>query len=87
MYTGLSKKQVKGVKLSQSEGTSASPVGITHTVTVNNDQTWSVYVHGKELEPTSCEVLKMYLVKLSPGAVSDLLNSRVVISAFVCGEP
>ena len=81
VYTGLSKKQVKGVKLSQSEGTSASPVGITHTVTVNNDQTW------KELEPTSCEVLKMYPVKLSPDAVSDLLNSRVVISAFVCGEP
>ena len=73
-------------KLSQIDGTSATPVGVTHTVTVNDDQTWSLHVHGQEVQPSHCNAIKNYPSKLSPYLDADLLKK--LDSMRVCvGNP
>ena len=73
-------------KLSEIDGTSASPVSITHTLTVNYDQTWSLHVHGQTLTPDFCHAIASYPSKLTPEQATSLL--RRVDTLKVCmGNP
>ena len=73
-------------KLSQIDGKSATPVGVTHTLTVHDDRTWSLHVHGQEVKPSHCNAIINFPSKLSPDVVAVLLKK--LDSLCVCaGNP
>ena len=56
------------------EQLNTSPVKITHTLTVNYDQTWSLYVHSQTLKPDFCHTIASYPLKLTSEQNTYLLK-------------
>ena len=53
--TASSNNNLVACKLQHTDGQS---VTVTRSVTVNNDLTWCVHVHGQVLDPSKCSALK-----------------------------
>ena len=47
-------------KISQASCTSSNPLCVTHTVTVESDFSWSVFVHDRRVDPAWCGILKSF---------------------------
>ena len=77
---------IKLCKLLSLDSTSKQPLVITHCVTVNSDLQWSLFVHNRQVTPSTCGALKSLPLQLTQDSFSDLLN--IVDRLHVCvGHP
>lgn len=73
-------------KLSQNPGSSASPMGISHTLIVRSDKSWILHVHSNIVHPNTCEALKSFPSFVSPECLSEIIMS--VDHLLICaGHP
>ena len=72
-------------KLSQGSGSSAQPMMVTHSLTVNSDFTWKLFVLNHEIT-RSCNALGSFPSKLDQETFSQLLTRLDNISICI-GQP
>ena len=69
----LTKKTVY-CKVESSDEATVEPAIVTHTVTVNDNGTWTLHVYRREVNHMNCDVLKHFPASLTPSQVTELLS-------------
>ena len=69
------KKQLQLCKLNSLPSTSCRTLGITHTLCVQDDLTWTVFIHGKKLHQISNTPLSGISSTLSPLSLQKLISN------------
>ena len=73
-------------KLSQVSGNSATPVAVSHTVSVFADFSWVLHVYNNQVDRTTCEALKEFSPQLTPDRIPEVL--KALDRLHVCaGQP
>ena len=67
--------------------TDGQPVTVTRSVTVNNDLTWCIHVHGQALDPSKCSALKNFPVTINTKAALNQLLKLVNGLSICAGHP
>ena len=67
--------------------TDGQPVTVTRSVTVNNDLTWCIHVHGQALDPSKCSALKNFPVTINTKAALNQLLKLVDGLSICAGHP
>ena len=58
----------------QEQCSSAQPLVITHSITLESDFTWKLSVHGHEIQPASCPAISELPTHLGSSGLSQLLS-------------
>ena len=67
-------------------GSSASPMAVSHTLTILSNFSWVLHVHKNQVDPSTCRALKEFPSQLTPDRVSEML--KVLDHLCVCaGQP
>lgn len=75
-------QSIRLCKVSSQPSTSSQPLAVTQCLVVNEDCTWTVYVHGHKLEDTTATPLSRIPAKLDCGSLGKLV--AVLDSCTVC---
>lgn len=62
-------------KISQESGSSSQPLTVTHSLTVNSDLTWALFVNGHEVTPNICTALSSFPRMLQLETFPQLLDN------------
>ena len=78
--------EIQLCKVSSQSDTSSEPMKISHSIIINSNMSWNVYVHGNKVSCRKNTPLSPFPDKLSAESLQSLIN--VVDSASVCpGNP
>ena len=81
-----SSDEIQLCKLLCTSGTSSEPMKISHSIMINSDMTWNVYVHGNKVLCRRNTPLSQFPDRLSAESLQSLIS--IVDSASVCpGNP
>lgn len=81
-----SSDEIRLCKVLSQSGTSSEPMKISHSIIINSNMTWNVFVHGSKVSCRKNTPLSQFPDKLSAESLQSLIN--VVDSASVCpGNP
>lgn len=81
-----SSDEIRLCKVSSQTGTSSEPMKISHSIIINSNMSWSVFVHGYKVSSRKNTPLSQFPDKLPAASLQSLIN--VVDSASVCpGNP
>lgn len=67
------RNQIKLCKIGHQPSVSTQPLLVTHTITINDDCTWTVTVHGREITKSTCDVLSVIPHHLTSSKLHDLI--------------
>lgn len=73
-------------KVSALPTVSTQPIVITHCLTVNDDLTWSLYVHNRQIQPQNCQALQTVPQSLTTDSLNNLLKLLDHLHVC-CGQP
>ena len=74
--------QIKLCKISSQPSTSAQPLVITHSLLINNDCTWDLFVHGRKVIPATNGLLSLIPNVLNQQMFLKLIN--IIDSSKIC---
>lgn len=66
-----------------SSSTSTQPLSVTHCLSINEDLTWNLYIHGKQVNVAACTELQPVPDKLLPPSVDSLLRKLDTLNVCV----
>ena len=69
-------------RISQQAGPSTAPLKITHCLQINDDLSWSLFVHNHSLDRSKCSALQSFPATIDSEVLSNLFCK--IESLFVC---
>ena len=69
-------KQIKLCKISSQPSISTQPLVVTHSLLVNNDCTWKLFICGHEVKPSTNSLLKPIPITLNQTSFIKLFSNH-----------